>query len=251
MSDPAGDVYAVVTWQGARSCLRPRESIGFGRAPANRILIGADPEDDRVSRRAGSIECTRDGVVLHNLSEKHPFDVQTFPGRGFTVPPLEVRGSRPHTRLAVRVTGTGRTYVIGLDLARLTAAAGAHGRARHDLTGRTTTGVTRIDLPAEDRHLLAAVCLRPMTRTGPAAVPTHATVAADLTAHGHGPVAPLTVRNRVAALRTTLVEQFGVDELWGPSPGETVLDRLARWARRSGNVLAADLEALDLRAEDA
>lgn len=236
--------HAVVTHGADRRVLRPGESLSFGRGRDADLRVA--PEDLRVPRLAGRLECRTDGVLVHSTSAKVGLMVHPFPGTGFTVDPLAVVGSRPHGRLRVTVSGLSGEHALTVDTTGLGPAATTTPVAPTE--GRATIGFDRIaSLTSRQRRLLTALCLPILTRGGARAeVPGYAGVAKILGDHG-APLAMTTVRNALLELRSLLVNEHGIVGL--DAPGEAFLRPLALWAVRSGNVTDDDLDGLDAGAD--
>ncbi|GIE74779.1 hypothetical protein Aph02nite_07290 [Actinoplanes philippinensis] len=208
------------------------QSLRFGRAPGNDLRIGHSPEDRRVPRTAGLLECRDDGVLIHNLSDKRTLTVATFPGPGYEILPMMVTGTHPHPLVRLSLTGAVTEYRITIDLRGLgparTSPAGADGSA-------PTAGFQRIPMKPRQRFFLTALCLPVMTSSGPRGqVPSYAAMEELMVAHGH-PYRAKTIRNNLDELRAWLTHEHDIPDLTG-------VERLAHWAIRSGNVTDTDLE---------
>ena len=235
MSDIAP--HAVVTC-GGTWVLHVGDELTFGRAAENRLRIG--PDDPRISRTAGRLECHADGLLIRNLSTKRVLCVRTYPGPDQMIKPRQARGwdftrftvwvkDVPEPRIGVRTVGLGGTEPP---------------RPGPD----ATAGFDRIPLSFRYRRLLAALCLPPMTATGAAAeVPNVEGVQKILESY-RDPLAVHTVRNNLNRLREMLKEHHGVEGLFGDPVN--AYRPLAEWAMASGNVTEADLDALDRRPDE-
>lgn len=80
-TEPSAGTHAVVSTGGHRALLRPGDELTFGRDPASRLRIEHAPEDLRVPRVAGRLECRRDGVLIHSLSDERPSPSRPSPAR--------------------------------------------------------------------------------------------------------------------------------------------------------------------------
>ncbi|MGY1709833.1 hypothetical protein ACI8AC_10020 [Geodermatophilus sp. SYSU D00758] len=253
VDDPVVGSHVVVSSAGTRIVLRPGDALTFGRGSACHLRIGHVPEDLRVPRAAGRLECRSDGVLIHNVSDKRPLEVVTFPGPGFEIPPLRLMGTMPHDLVTVVVRGDrGRRHAINIDAGPL-GLRSAGSRAPAD-RGSATVGYRRIDdLTPRQRDLLCALCL-PGTLgwddiTG---IPTYRQMERILAERGVH-VNAKRIRNALDDLRHRLANEHGVADVHGDSsdapPGgkQSFLPELAAWARISGNVSDAELEAFDQR----
>jgi hypothetical protein len=242
--------HAVVTCGSLRRVLLPGQTLTFGRGRAHDFRLGHAPEDLRVPRFAGKLECRADGVLVHNMSDKRTLEVQTFPGPGYDVLPLMIAGTQPHLQVKVVVKGASSTYAITVDTRQLyTTAASSILESAFDERG--TVGFERIEsMSRKHRLLLSALCLPLMTQTGPkAAVPTYREIEDILRRHGRTYRAK-TVRNGLDELRGWLTDQHGIADLVAPEgerprPNDNFVEALAHWAIRSGNVTDLDLEQLE------
>ncbi|WP_433790030.1 hypothetical protein [Actinoplanes sp. CA-252034] len=210
-------------------------SLSFGRAVGNDLRIGHCPEDRRVPRTAGMLECRDDGVLIHNLSDKRTLTVSTFPGPGYEILPMMVTGTHPHPLVRLSLTGAVADYRITIDLRPLGVARDRPSRADGSAP---TAGFQRIaTMRPRHRFFLAALCLPVMTSSGPRGqVPSYAAMEELLAAHGH-PYRAKTIRNNLDELRAWLTHEHDIPDL-------ITVERLAHWAIRSGNVTEGDLERI-------
>ncbi|WP_181779843.1 hypothetical protein [Pseudonocardia pini] len=231
MSDIAP--HAVVTC-GATWVLHVGDDLAFGRAAENLLRIG--PDEPRISRTAGRLECRADGLLIRNLSTKRGLCVRTYPGPDQVIKPRQVRGW-DFTRFTVWVEGVPEPRID-------VRTVGLGGEAPPRPGPGATIGFDRIPLRRRHRRLLAALCLPPMTATGAAAeVPTVEGVQQILVSY-RDPLSVHTVRNNLNHVREILRDQHGVEGLFGDPVN--AFRPLAEWAMASGNVTEADLDALDL-----
>jgi hypothetical protein len=244
--------HAVVSCGSFRASLTPGQTLSFGRGHGHRLRIGHAPQDLRVPRYAGRLECREDGVLVHNMSDKRLLVVQTFPGPSYDILPLMVAGTRPHPQVKVIVQGSGATYAITIDTRRLGTlprTTASESAARDE--GRTV-GFDRIDsMSRRHRLMLCALCLPMMTRSGRnAEVPSYQEMERILHEYGHSYRAK-TIRNSLDELRSWLTYEHGVEGLLSESANDSLgasgsfVEKLARWAILSGNVTEHDLEQLE------
>ncbi len=245
--------HAVVTCGSHRWSLTPGETLTFGRGADHALRIGHSPQDLRIPRFAGKLECRADGVLVHNMSDKRTLVVQTFPGPGYDILPLMIAGTHPHPQVKVVVTGDAGTYAITVDTRRLgPRTAEPDDQAPERDRDRETVGFDRIEsMSRRHRILLSALCLPMLTRSGQRAnVPTYAELEKILEAHGQ-PFKAKTIRNGLDELRSWLTYEHGIEGLLGEStadaggPSGGYVQALARWAVLSGNVTDLDLDHLE------
>ena len=222
----------------------------FGRGHGHPLRIGHSPEDLRVPRYAGRLECRTDGVLIHNTSDKRTLDMQTFPGPSFDIAPLMTAGTNPHQQVRVVVAGSAAVYSITVDTRRL-------GRPEpmdalpESATSPNTIGFERIgSITPKHRLMLAALCLPLMTRYGrDARVPTYREMEVIFKRYGRS-YAASTIKNDLDELRSWLAYEHRIEGLLrDPDSRSTPTDRLvanlAEWAIRSGNVRDEDLDRLE------
>ena len=242
--------HVLISCGSLQRVLTPGQTLTFGRGRGHDIRLGHNPEDLRVPRLAGKLECREDGVLVHNLSDKRSLEVQTFPGPSYDILPLMIAGTRPHPQVRLIVKGGSSTYAITIDARPLrTPASPAPPTSATDEFG--TIGFDRIpDMSGRHRLLLSALCMPLMTQTGVRArVPTYAEVEVILRRHGHA-IRARTIRNGLDELRHWLTDAHGIDGLTAradqpAAEPERLVAALARWAVLSGNVTDDDLDALE------
>lgn len=247
--------HAVVSAGARRHLLVPGTWLTFGRGSSSDLRIGHSPEDLRVPRTAGRLECRPDCVLIHNLSDKRSLHVETFPGPGFEVPPSMLMGTTPHDLVTVVVRGDqGRRHAIQIDTTALSPSpCGAGGLSRPSEPG-ATVGYRRIEaLTPRQRELLCALCLPgSLGWSGVDGVPTYAELEQILRERGVA-VSAKRIRNALDDLRHWLAHEHGVADIHSdsadtPAGGrQSFLPELARWARLSRNVTDDELEAFDRR----
>lgn len=242
------EAYAVVSCGSFRAVLEPGQTLTFGRGHGHVLRIGHAPEDLRVPRFAGKLECRDDGVLVHNMSDKRTLAVQTFPGPGYEVLPLMIAGTHPYPQVKIVIAGRAADYAIMVDtrqLERVVRSTPVSQGAGEE----STVGFARIDtMSRRHRLLLTALCLPGLTRTGVRAQPpTYAEMEQILRSYGHKMRAK-TIRNGLLDLRGWLSYEHGVEGLIGNESGpqtDNFLVLLEQWAIRSGNVTDADLDLLE------
>lgn len=195
------------------------------------------PEDDHLSRRAGSLELLDDCVLVRNLSTTKPLVLRPESGEDRVVEPGEATTSLPHRRFGLVLVGRGGLAVeIAVDARGLTPPT---GREPGPPTRTRATVNTPVELSPAQRRVLVALCAPLLTGTGAGAVPaTYARIGEVLG------LRPQYVRNVIKTIREELAGH-GV-------PGLTTEDdstghddfrwSLARWAVRSGWVTVADVD---------
>jgi hypothetical protein len=242
--------HAVVSCGSFRRVLIPGEAITFGRGNGHPLRLGHAPEDLRVPRFAGRLECRDDGVLVHNMSDKRTLVVRTFPGPEYEVLPLMIAGTHPHPIVKVILTGNGAEYHVTVDTRGLRAEP--LSSVEPERATPSTVGFDRIDeIAYTDRLLLAALCLPLMTRYGAEAhVPSYQEMESILNGYGHE-LKQKTIKNRLDRLRQWLVNERGVEGLLrvegmtDMASNPHLVRELARWAILSGNVTDFDLDLLE------
>jgi hypothetical protein len=218
-----GDV--VIDFDDRQWVLSPGEVVTVGRSGSCGIRL---PDDDHLSRRAGSLRVLDDCVLVRNESTRKPLVLRPPAGQDRIVEPGTAITSLPFRQFEVLLSGSGgRVVSIHVDASRLTPESYAFDPP-------TATPATRADpivLTASQRRVLAALCEPLLTGSGPQAVPaTYAQIGQRLG------LRPQYVRNVVKSLRETLTGH-GVEGLTRDDQ-ETAFDdfrpALARWAIRSG-----------------
>jgi hypothetical protein len=231
--------------------LAPGESLIFGRGPGNDLRIGHSPEDLRVPRRAGRLECRADGVLIFNLSDKRALTVAAIPGPQYEISPQMVGGTCPYTKVRLSLTGRAGEYRIMIDAHDLPAAT---AEPAPDASG-PTAGFRRIEtMKPRHRLFLCALCLPVMRSFGRhGRVPTYAELQGLLADYGYRYRAG-TIRNNLDELRYWLTYEQDIPDLIAdarePAGSSRVVDTLAHWAIRSGNVTEADLERFEANEDD-
>jgi hypothetical protein len=250
--DSRAEGAAVVTCGSFHAVLRPGEQLQFGRSAGNQLRIGHAPEDRRVPRTAGRFECREDGVLIHNLSDKRILLVSTFPGPGYEIAPLMIGGTHPHGRVRVSLSGHAAKYVIHLDARGLDAARDRQ-TGTETADDDATVGFRRIEkMSARHRLFLTALCLPLMTSSGRTSqIPSYAGIETLFAEFGYTYKAK-TIRNNLDELRQWLTNEHDIEDLLAPDDepagSSRVVDKLAHWAIRSGNVTDADVERLERHA---
>lgn len=211
---------------GSRLCL--------GRSRSCDVRL---PDDDHLSRRAGSLHGLTDCVLVRNDSATKPLVLRPPIGEDRLVEPGAGTTSLPYRRFAVVLAGCGGSLVsVEVDVRPLAPPA------RPVASGSTRAGPTvtdPVDLSAAQRRVLTELCLPVLTSSGALAVPaTYAAVGERLG------LSPGYVRNVVKSLREMLAG-CGVPGLTADDPDGARADYrwpLVRWALRSGWVTALDAD---------
>ncbi|MBM2615747.1 hypothetical protein JIG36_09290 [Actinoplanes sp. LDG1-06] len=230
--------------------LAPGESLHFGRAVGDGDLsIGGAPEDLRVPRRAGRLECRPDGVLIFNLSDKRALTVAAIPGPQYEIAPLMVSGTHPHGVVRLSLAGRAGEHRIMIDARELA------GPGTAPVGGTPTAGFRRLEtMRHRHRLFLCALCLPMMKSFGKRGrVPTYAELEVLLADYGYHYKAG-TIRNNLDELRHWLTYEHEIPDLIAeggePAGSSRVVDRLAHWAIRSGNVTEADLARFEANVDD-
>jgi hypothetical protein len=223
--------------------LRPGDVLTLGRSPSCQVRL---PDDDHLSRHAGTLRVLRDCVLVRNDSASKPLVLRPPAGEDRVVEPGAAITSLPYGRFAVVFSGRGGTPVqVDVDASTISHGFAARGAATAT-AGETVTAPVRFT-PGQIR-VLAALCSPLLTRTGSRAMPaTYAQIAARLG------LKPGYVRNVLKTVRESL-SGHGIPGLTAddhPSDGQDehgAGDRfrweLARAALRSGWVGGHDVAAL-------
>lgn len=217
----------VVTDDGRTHLLTHGEEAVFGRGRACALRFGHDPEDTRVSRRAGSLSLLPDTVLIRNLSTTQELYLVAPQAADRILEPLSATTALPHTRFVVEVPGADdHRYRMRIDASALGRGVGP-GRAASTDSGEKPTkpaGTGMALTPAQQR-ILAALC-EPLL-TGHDEPATYNQIAARLT------LKPGYVRNVLKTVRESLSGE-GVTGMV-PDEQDVAPDlriALARWAVR-------------------
>jgi len=232
----AGDV--LVHFAGRQWVISAGEVLRIGRSRSCELAL---PDDDYLSRHAGSLQVLDDCVLVRNESSRKPLVLRPPFGGDRVVEPGAAVTSLPYQTFDLLLTGTGgRVVAIRVDAVRLTPVPLLEGTD----TGPATQ-VEPIVLTGAQQRVLRVLSAPLLTRSGAEAVPaTYAEIGRRLD------LQPQYVRNVVKSIRETLAG-YGVEGVVRSRPDQANTDfrwELARWAIRSGTVTAADLDGDDERA---
>jgi hypothetical protein len=227
----AGDV--VIEFGGRQWVISPGDLVTVGRSGSCEIRL---PNDDHLSRRAGSLRVLDDCVLVRNESTRKPLVMRPPTGADRIVEPGTAITSLPFRQFEILLSGSGgQVLSIQVDACRLTPESYAFDPP-------TTTPETRAEpivLTGSQRRVLAALCEPLLTGRGPRAAPaTYAQIGQRLD------LRPQYIRNVVKSLRETLTG-YGVDGLAQDDQDSAPDDfrlALARWAIRNGFAEADDDE---------
>ncbi|MEV0388483.1 hypothetical protein [Nonomuraea sp. NPDC050643] len=198
------------------------------------------PDDEHLSRRAGSLLVLNDCVLIRNDSRHKPLVIRPPAGEDRVVEPGAATTSLPFTVFSIVFAGHGgSTVTVRVDARSVTPPSGH--RPGEAATRAPETVTSPIALTRAQRNVISALCEPLLVRAGPQAVPaTYAQIGRRLGRR------PQYIRNVVKSLRESLAGH-GV-------PGLTMDDEdaahddfrwaLARWAVRSAVVSAEDLHDL-------
>ncbi|WP_061298859.1 hypothetical protein [Herbidospora cretacea] len=198
------------------------------------------PDDEHLSRRAGSLVVLDDCVLIRNESRQKPLVVRPPAGEDRVVEPGAATASLPFPLFSLVFAGAaGAAVTVNVDARAVTPGPGQPGAEPPTASPETVT--PPLALTRAQRLMLAALCEPLLVRAGPGAVPaTYAQVGARLDRQ------PGYVRNVLKALRENL-SGHGVPGLTSDDDGAAHDDfrwALARWAVRTGTVTSVDLEDL-------
>ncbi|WP_221761958.1 hypothetical protein [Nonomuraea sp. WAC 01424] len=197
------------------------------------------PDDEHLSRRAGSLLVLNDCVLVRNDSRHKPLVIRPPAGEDRVVEPGAATTSLPFVVFSVLFAGRGgSTVTVRVDARPVTSPA---GRPAEVATRSPETVTSPITFTNAQRTVISALCEPLLMRTGPHAAPaTYAQIGRRLGRQ------PQYIRNVVKSLRESLAGH-GI-------PGLTTDDEdaahddfrwaLARWAVRSAVISAEDLHDL-------
>lgn len=222
------------------------QEVTFGRGTASDIRLAQD--DPAVSRAAGAVECRLGGALVHNRSRTNDLVLQPVPGVEQTVPPEVTVGTSSVRFFRVVLRGTGQAhYRISVNQASVLRPPAPVSSASKE---GETVGYRYLEwLTPTERLYLCAISEPLLLRSGSAAVARNYKEAAERLTAGGRDRKETTVRNTLNRLRERLAADEGL--IWlryedGDPRGGRLLDRLATWAVRSGNVTLSHLEDLDV-----
>jgi hypothetical protein len=228
---PSGDV--LIHLDGRQWAASRGDVVSIGRSHQCQIRL---PDDDHLSRHAGSLRVLEDCVLVRNDSIHKPLVIRPPVGEDRIVEPGAATTSLPYQRFDMLLAGSaGLVVSIQVDAARLTPDV----YAIDPQTRAPTTRAEPVQLSAAERRVLLALCAPLLTECGPRSVPaTYAQIAQRLDRR------PGYIRNVVKSLRETLAGH-GIDGLVrddGSSTHDDFRGPLARLAVRNGWVTRADLD---------
>jgi hypothetical protein len=218
-------IYGRDTWS-----LRPGELLTLGRSRNCDVQL---PDDDHLSRHAGTLQVLPDCVLVRNDSASKPLVLRPPAGEDQVVEPRAAATSRSYGRFAVVFPGrNGIPVRVDVDASTFSDGTGLHA-AGTSTAGETVTAP--VQLTASQLRVLAALCAPLLTRSGGRAVPaTYAQIGRRLDR------SPGYVRNVLKGLRESL-SGYGIAGLTSEEPGAGTRDdgddfrwALARCAVRSG-----------------
>jgi hypothetical protein len=232
------------------------EVLTFGRGRGRDIRFGHDPEDDYVSREAGTLVGLSDGVLVRNESHTQPLVLQAFPGPEALVAPLTAVATLTHEQLRLVIPGRhGARYVLMIDTRGMRPATAEHepeGELDESLPVRAMAQPTRAGatkLTPREHRLLAALCEPMLILAGPEARPANYREVAKRV----GSTAAA-VRTCLDELRMRLSDVDGIPGLRGasdegahPEGAQSYLPALALWAVHSGVITRDSLDVLPSR----
>ena len=225
--------YVLVYCEGRRWAVSVGDVLTLGRSNACEITL---PDDDHLSRRAGSLRVLDDCVMVLNESSRKPLVLRPPFGEDRVIEPGAAVTSMPYQTFDVLLTGTaGRVVRIRVNANQITPTPCPRDTT---VTGPATQ-VEPIRITQTQQRVLRALCAPMLIRSGAMAAPaTYAQIGYLLNRR------PQYIRNVVKSLREALAG-YGVDGLvraGGDAAPEDFRWELARWAIRSGWVTAADVE---------
>ncbi|MGI5272483.1 hypothetical protein ACQEUU_25230 [Nonomuraea sp. CA-218870] len=234
---PARDEAIFVAFGGEQWRVARGQSLTLGRSRACEVRL---PDDEHLSRRAGSLIVLNDCVLIRNDSGSKPLVVRPPAGEDRVVEPGAAITSLPFSVFSVVFAGrVGSTVTVRVDARSLTPGPGRSGGEAATRTPATVT--SPMELTRRQRLVLAALCEPLLVRAGPQAVPaTYTQIGRRLGRQ------PQYVRNVVKSLRESL-SGHGIPGLTRDDEAFSHDDfrwALARWAVRAGVVGVEDLHEL-------
>ncbi|MBO3753131.1 hypothetical protein J5X84_44470 [Streptosporangiaceae bacterium NEAU-GS5] len=227
----------LVTFNGDQWRMSRGQLLTLGRSRACDVLF---PDDEHLSRRAGTLIVLNDCVLIRNDSHHKPLVVRPPTGEDRVVEPGAATTSLPFPIFKVVFAGRGGTTVtVRVDASSVTPGIDRRAGAATTRAPRTVT--SPVALTRVQRLVLCALCEPLLVKAGPQAVPaTYAQIGRRLGRQ------PQYIRNVVKVLRENL-SGHGVPGLTMDDEGIAHDDfrwALARWAVRTGVVSATDLHDL-------
>ncbi|MGW3360541.1 hypothetical protein ACWDFL_34990 [Streptomyces bungoensis] len=226
--------------------MQPGDILTFGRGAERDIRFAYDPQDDFVSRQAGSLIALKDGVLVRNDSRTQGLILQAFPGPEIPVGPRMAVGTMPYEQVRLVVPGRhGSRYALLLDTRGLRAQPPPAGIGAVDTrpAGALPTRAQAAKITAREMRLLAALCEPLLLLAGGEATAATYRQIADRVGG-----TPASVRTCLDALRHRLSDDDGIPGLRNDdAPGaraDTFGPALAQWALSSGTVTTEDLRLL-------
>ncbi|WP_131745781.1 hypothetical protein [Frankia sp. Cppng1_Ct_nod] len=230
--EAAPPVVARVVANGRRWALGSGCRLTFGRAGCD-IPFGAEPQDLRVSRRAGTLAESEGAIVISNTG-RHPLLLLTADGDTHRILSPGIAVSAGLVQFHIIAVGTdGERHQIDV----------VHHRRLQVRREQDTMQLT-FRLTQTERLLLVALC-EPRLRTGDTHAPfaTYREIARRVNRDDNY------VRSRLATVRSNLAGQ-GIPGLLRDEPGPAArrlpdyIVRLGEWVIAAGLVTADDLALL-------
>ncbi|MFI6630805.1 hypothetical protein ACIBI7_18195 [Nonomuraea fuscirosea] len=225
------DETVLVAFDGDQWCISRGQSLTLGRSRTCDVHL---PDDEHLSRRAGSLIVLNDCVLIRNDSHHKPLVVRPPAGEDRVVEPRAAITSLPFPIFNVVFAGrSGAAVTVRVDARSLTP-----NRDDEVVTRAPKTVTSPMSLTRSQRLVLAALCEPLLVKAGPQAVPaTYAQMGRRLGRQ------PQYVRNVVKSLRESL-SGHGIPGLTTDDadiPHDDFRWALARWAVRTGVVGVAEL----------
>ncbi|MER7181491.1 hypothetical protein ABT404_18740 [Streptomyces hyaluromycini] len=228
--------------------MQPGDILTFGRGAERDIRFAYDPQDDFVSRHAGSLIALKDGVLVRNDSRTQGLILQAFPGPEIPVGPHMAVGTMPYEQVRLVVPGRhGSRYALLLDTRGLRAQprpAAGDGTVDTRPAGVVPTRAQATKITDRELRLLAALCEPLLLLAGEeAAAATYRQIADRVGG------TPASVRTCLDALRSRLTDADGIpglrnDDASAGARADAFGPALAQWALSSGTVTTGHLSLL-------
>lgn len=226
----------VVAFARQQWLLRRGQCLVFGRSRSCNVQL---PDDDHLSRTAGSLQIVDDCVLVRNLSSTKPLVLRPDAGEDRVIEPSAATTSLPDASFRLVLAGRGGSVVeIAVDARAVTPPSRPVGGMATRSSDTVTAPMT---LTAAQHRVLVVLSAPLLTERGPKAVPATYTHVGEVLG-----LSPQYVRNVVKTIREGM-SGHGIPGLTSDddmAPHEDFRWSLARSAVRNGWVTEPDVAAL-------